>query len=99
MKSKSSSECSIDQEICSYSINGKIRISEGATRTAKSRANHCALANFRLFKQVSDCAYYWKDNKRMHVALEILNNNNEMLKFEKVNSVRRETITDDENNF
>ena len=38
--SKSSSECSIDQEGFSYSIDGKSRISEGTARTAKSRARN-----------------------------------------------------------
>ena len=38
--SKSSSECSIDQEAFYFSVDGKTRISDSAARTAKSRASN-----------------------------------------------------------
>ena len=38
--SKSSSECSIDQEAFSFSIDGKTRISDSAARTAKSKVSN-----------------------------------------------------------
>ena len=40
MISKSSSECSIDQEAFSFSIDGKTRISDSVARTAKSKVSN-----------------------------------------------------------
>ena len=69
------------------------------THKKQSLALYCALINPRLFKQTSDFGYYWKANKRIHTTMKILNNQNEMLKFAKVDSVKRERITDDTNNL
>ena len=46
-------------------------------------ALHCALSHNHLFKQATDCGYFWKDNKRIHTALEILKNENETIKIAK----------------
>ena len=115
--SKSSSECSVDQEAFSFTDDDKTRLPESTARSAKSRARnkinesilnigshkkqslalHCTLSHNRLFKQATDCGYFWKDNKRIHSALEMLKNQNEMIKItrEKV----RGRISDDKNNF
>ena len=69
------------------------------TLTKKYLALHSTRTNPRLFNQASDCGYYLKDNKRIHAALEILNNQNEMIKLEKLNIVKRGRITDDRNNL
>ena len=55
----------------------------------------------RLFKQASPCGYFWKDNKIIHAALEILKKQNEIIKFLeiKVNSVKGGRIRDDKNKF
>ena len=115
--SKSSSECTIDQEAFSFTDDGKTRLPESTARSAKSRASnkiiesvlnigshkkqslalHCALSHNRLFKQATDCGYFWKDNKRIHSALEILKNQNEMIKIAKQKI--RGRISDDKNNF
>ena len=62
---------------------------------------YCALSRHRLFKQATTCGYFWKDNKKMHAALEILNNQNEKIKLAKVKLkyVNRGRISDDQNNF
>ena len=118
---KSSSECSIDQEVFYFSVYSKPRISDSAARIVKSRARNniiasvlnilltkkqalalqCALSHHRLFKQASACGYFWKDNKRIHATLEILNNQNEMLNLVKVKvySINRGRISDDKNKF
>ena len=62
-------------------------------------ALQCALSHYRLFKQGSACGYFWKGNNIIHAALEILNNQNEMIKLAKVKSVNRGRISDDKNNF
>ena len=58
---------------------------------------YCALSRHRLFKQATACGYFWKDNKKMHAALEILNNQNEKIKLAKVKLkyVNRGRISDD----
>ena len=101
--SKSSSECTIDQEAFLFTDDGKTRLPEITARSAKSRASnkiiesvlnigshkkislalHCALSHNRLFKQATDCGYFWKDNKRIHSALKILKNQNDMIKMAK----------------
>ena len=48
--SKSSSECSIDQESISFSTDGKIRISDSVAWTAKSRASNNVIANIGTHK-------------------------------------------------
>ena len=41
----------------------------------------CVLTDPRLIKQAFDCGYFWKGDKRIHAALELLNNQNIMLNF------------------
>jgi len=117
--SKSSSECTIDQEAFSFTDDGKTRLPESTARSAKSRASnkiiesvlnigshkkqslalHCALSHNRLFKQATDCGYFWKDNKRIHSALEILKNQTDMIKMAMIKQKTTGRISDDKNNF
>ena len=117
--SKSSSECTIDQEAFSFTNDGKTRLPESTARSAKSRASnkiiesvlnigshkkqslalHCALSHNRLFKQATDCGYFWKDNKRIHSALEILKNQTDMIKTALQKTKKRGRTSDDKNNF
>ena len=59
------------------------------------------MSHHRVFKQASDYDYFWKDNKRIHAILKILNNQSEMIKLAKVkvNFINRRRIIDDKNNF
>ena len=72
-----------------------------STHKKQALALQCALSYHRLFKQTSTCGYIWKDNKRIHTALETLNNQNETIQLAKikVNSVNRGRICDDKNTF
>ena len=117
--SKSSSECTIDQEAFSFTDDGKTRLPESTARSARSRASnkiiesvlnigshkkqslalHCALSHNRLFKQATDCGYFWKDNKRIHSALEILKNQTDMIKTALQKTKKRGRTSDDKNNF
>ena len=119
MISKSSSECTIDQEAFSFTDDGKTRLPESTARSAKSRASnkiiesvlnigshkkqslalHCALSHNRLFRQATDCDYFWKDNKRIHSALEILKNQTDMMKIAMTKQKTTGRISDDKNNF
>ena len=118
MISKSSSECTFDQDTFSFSVDGKTKKLilllerqnlEPATKllnlfwilvlTKKTLALQCTLSHHRLYKQESTCGYFWKDNKRIHAALEILNYQNKMIKLEKVENVNRGRLSDDKNNF
>ena len=63
----------------------------------QSLALHCALSHNSLFNQATDCGYFWKDNKRIYSVLEILKNQNEMIKSAKQKI--RGRISDDKNNF
>ena len=64
-------------------------------------ALHCTLSKHCVFKQASDYDYFWKDSKRIHAVLKILNNQSEMIKLAKVkvNCVNRRRLSDDKNNF
>ena len=53
----------------------------------------------RLFKQASTCGYCCKDKKIIHAALNIINNQNEMIKLAKVKNVNSGRISDNKNNF
>ena len=67
--------------------------------TKKTLALQCTLSHHRLYKQESTFGYFWKDNKRIHAALEILNYQNKMIKLEKVENVNRGRLSDDKDNF
>ena len=67
--------------------------------TKKTLALQCTLSHHRLYKQESTCGYFWKDNKRIHAPLEILNYQNKMINLEKVENVNRGRLSDDKDNF
>ena len=58
-----------NKEIVSSDINTRRRVRARRRLISKS------------YKQATDCGYFWKDNKRIHSALEILKNQNETVSY------------------